>query len=122
MKKFFLAISAIILNRSISSAHAEVICRAAKTDDFVMIETFGFDMDTWKAFYIDQFDNNKRVDGEIKYSANEGDKTDLNIDFVTYSSPKTGTYEYTQIRVINIWSKDGSIGSNDFSNFNWLRW
>lgn len=54
------------------------------------------------------FDDDKRVEGEIRFKGPDDKRTDLNLKFYTMKSPHSGEYKYTELHVFNIRSEDDS--------------
>lgn len=87
MKKTILAISTIVsalCTLQTSHAHAETICRATNAKNhYAIVQTFGFDLDTSKAFYIDMLDHDKRVEGEVRFEGPQDESLNIDIKFYT---------------------------------------
>ncbi len=109
--------TALALSASFT-ASAGTICRATNKDSYAWIQTFGFDKETFKAFYINSFDDDKRVEGTIRTIGPDSKKTSLDIKFYTYENRHTGEYEYTEFHVFNIRSEDDSRLQMFGGNFN----
>ena len=106
MKKTILAISTIVsalCTLQTSHAHAETICRARNAKNhYAIVQTFGFDLDTSKAFYIDMLDHDKRVEGEVRFEGPQDESLNIDIKFYTMKNMHASEYKFTEFNVFHI--------------------
>lgn len=106
MKKTILAISTIVsalCTLQTSHAHAETICRATNAkNQYAIVQTFGFDLDTSKAFYIDMLDHDKRVEGEVRFEGPQDESLNIDIKFYTMKNMHASEYKFTEFNIFHI--------------------